>query len=71
MKTEKIRAALVFVEEQLQSLKRNQFNGTFTVRFGYKDGGIAAKHQPDYAGTGTYSRQPGSWCKWWDRDTEN
>lgn len=40
MKTEKIEAALAFIEEQLKSLKQNQFNGTFTIRLGYKDGGI-------------------------------
>jgi hypothetical protein len=37
---DKITGTMRFIEEQLRSLKRNSFNGTFSVRFGIKDGGI-------------------------------
>ncbi len=38
---EKPMSTLVFIKEQMEALEENRFNGSFMVRLGYKNGGIA------------------------------
>ncbi|GEM_PF-6273583 len=38
---DKITGTMKFIEEQLRALRQNLFNGTFTIRLGYKYDGIS------------------------------